>query len=637
VCIDEEAGLEDSGLTRVIADERPIPEGQLKRDYILVKRYKIIDVIGVGGMGSVYRARDLHFPNVMKIVAVKEMINSAPDPLVRRTIVQNFEREANILVTLSHPSIPKIYDYFTFNERSYLVLEYIQGKDMESILETTTDFFPEAQAVAWSIELCDVLHYLHTLKPEPIIFRDIKPSNIMINKKGHVVLIDFGIAKIFTVGQKGTMIGTEGYAPPEQYRGEADQRSDIYALGATMHHLLTRRDPRLDPPFSFPDHPIRKINSAVSKELEMAVNKALQYDQVDRYASTNEMIETLHRVVKLTGIQPDPIASLTGVSGTPQGIRPIWVFKCQDEVRATPLVARSVVFVGSYDGNMYAINGADGRKFWAYKTEGGIVSRPVLQDGQLYFGSEDGYVYAVSARTGGLSWTFETGSPVRCSPACGDGHLFIGSDDGVFYAINLSNERATWRVEAGAPIRSMPVIEDGLVYFGTNGGELICVDMHGGVKWRFKAKRGVVSSPVLSNGVIYFTSLDSVLYAVEADSGWVNWRFRMNKGSTSTPVVSGKSLYVGSADGNIYCVNTESGKEIWRYKTDHQVSGSPVLYDGAVYCGSADGVMHCLEERTGRPQWKYSSKGPITGAPHIYGERLFFGSVDGKLYALPVR
>jgi tRNA A-37 threonylcarbamoyl transferase component Bud32 len=168
-------------------------------------------VIGVGGMGSVYRARDLHFPNVVKLVAVKEMINQARDPLVRQTIIQNFEREANILVTLNHASIPRIYDYFTNADRAYLVLEYIHGKDLEAILGETTEFIDESQVVSWAIELCDVLEFLHNHKPEPIIFRDMKPSNIMINTDGHVVLVDFGIAKIFRSGQKGTMIGTEGY------------------------------------------------------------------------------------------------------------------------------------------------------------------------------------------------------------------------------------------------------------------------------------------------------------------------------------------------------------------------------------------------------------------------------------------
>jgi serine/threonine protein kinase len=173
------------------------PEQQLQSGSTLVERYLIQEVIGVGGMGSVYRARDLHFPNAIKLVAVKEMINQARDPLVRQTIVQNFEREANILVTLNHPSIPRIFDYFTFGDRSYLVLEFISGKDLDAVLNDTQGFIPEEQVISWAIELCDVLQYLHTHKPEPIIFRDMKPSNIMINQYNHVVLVDFGIAKMF--------------------------------------------------------------------------------------------------------------------------------------------------------------------------------------------------------------------------------------------------------------------------------------------------------------------------------------------------------------------------------------------------------------------------------------------------------
>jgi serine/threonine protein kinase len=210
-------------------------------------------------MGAVYRARDLHFPNVVKRVAVKEMINMARDPAIQETIVRNFEREANILATLDHASIPRIYDYFSHNERSYLILEFIDGKDLEAILNETPGFLPESQVIQWAIELCDVLNYLHNIKPEPVIFRDIKPSNIMVNTHGHIMLVDFGIAKTFQTGQKGTMIGTEGYSPPEQYKGEASPVADVYAMGATLHHMLTRRD-LLEPPFSFSERMICTIN-----------------------------------------------------------------------------------------------------------------------------------------------------------------------------------------------------------------------------------------------------------------------------------------------------------------------------------------------------------------------------------------
>ena len=269
----------------------------------------------MGGMGSVYRARDLHFPNVVKLVAVKEMINIAPDPLVRQTIVQNFEREANMLATLNHPAIPRIYDYFTQDDHSYLVLEFVHGKDLETVIADANGFLPEDQVISWAIQLCDVLSYLHAHKPDPIIFRDMKPSNVMINHNGDVVLVDFGIAKTFQSGQKGTMIGTEGYSPPEQYRGEATPLADIYSLGAALHHAITRRDPRLEPPFSFAERPIRRINPNVSAEFEAVINTALQYNPSDRFPNADAMKDALMNVARKTGMLSKITSALPVSSG----------------------------------------------------------------------------------------------------------------------------------------------------------------------------------------------------------------------------------------------------------------------------------------------------------------------------------
>jgi serine/threonine protein kinase len=591
------------------------------------------DVIGIGGMGSVYRARDLHFPNVVKFVAVKEMINQAPDPLVRKMIVQNFEREADILVTLAHPSIPKIYDYFTKDDRSYLVIEFINGKDLEALLNQMNDFVSEDQVVAWALELCDVLSYLHTHKPEPIIFRDMKPSNVMINLSNHIVLVDFGIAKTFRAGQKGTMIGTEGYSPPEQYRGEATPLADIYALGATLHHLLTRRDPRLEPPFTFSERPIRQLNPAISIELEVVISTALQYNPTDRFPSADAMKEALLMAAKKTGILSRMPVSGSLVSKD-KGIKPVWTFKCEDEIRGSPVIEGGVLYVGAYDNNLYALNVNEGNLLWKYPTLGGIVSRPIVSDGMIYFGSVDKQLYAVSARTGKLSWTYATEGPIRSSPQIAEGHLFFGSDDGFFHAVNTVSAHRIWRLDAGGPIRSTPCVFNDMLYFGCESGDVYCVNFQGVVRWRFSAKRAVTSSPIVSKGVLYFTSLDSTLYAVDAKSGWAIWRYRMGKGSVSSPCNAESFLFVGSADGNIYCVEAGSAKEIWRFKTDHQVSGSPITYKDSVYCGSADGNLYCLEYRSGRLRWKYNTGGPITGTPVLFNDMIIIGSVDKIVYAL---
>lgn len=610
------------------------PSDQLQPGVILINRYAIQDVVGIGGMGAVYCARDMHFPNVVKRVAVKEMINLVRDPVVHDTIIRNFEREANILATLNHPSIPRIYDYFSQDDRSYLIIEFIDGKDLEAILTESTDFLAEATVVNWAIELCDVISYLHNNKPEPIIFRDIKPSNIMINSHGHVQLIDFGIAKTFQTGQKGTMIGTEGYSPPEQYKGEATQRADIYALGATLHHLLTRRDPRLEPPFSFDERKIRSINPSISSELEEVINTALRYNPDERYASTELMKEALIASAKKTGLLHKLPAAIKPVSHETSEVSAAWKFECEDEIRGTPAFFGGSIFIGAYDNNLYSLNATTGEFNWKFATEGGIVCKPCIYEGNVYLGSEDQRLYCINLRSGKEIWSYYTNGPIRSSPFIAEGHVFIGSDDAYLHVVNALSGRRAYRVDAGSAIRSTPLTVGDYVYYGTEEGDLFCIDLKGNPKWRFKAKRALTSSPVYANGVIYVCSVDTLLYALDAKNGYIIWRFRMSKASISTPFVTDNFIFTGSVDTHIYCVDIHSAKEIWNHATDNQVTSSPITYQDSVYCGSVDGQMYCLEFRTGRVRWKYQTGGPITGTPIIANDVLYFGSNDHKLYAI---
>jgi outer membrane protein assembly factor BamB len=560
------------------------------------------------------------------------MINSAPDPLVRETIVQNFEREANLLATLHHSAIPKIYDYFTLESRSYLVLEFIHGKDMEAVINDTNGFLPEDQVLTWAIELCDVLDYLHKHKPDPIIFRDMKPSNVMINSSGEVVLVDFGIAKAFQTGIKGTMIGTEGYSPPEQYRGEATQMADVYSLGATIHHALTRRDPRLEPPFSFAERPIRRINPAISPEMDTIVSRALEYDPASRFKSAAEMKEALVSVARKTGILVR-MGPQTGPVKT-DGIKPLWKFQCEDEVRGTPAIAQGSLYIGSYDNNLYALDAAEGKFQWKYPTDGGIVSRPMIVDGNIYIGSEDKRLHVVSSRSGKVVWTYYTDGPVRSSPSIAEGHVFLGSDDNFLHAVNLNSGRMVWRFESADAIRSTPLVMNDMIYFGCESGDYYAVNFRGEMKWRFRAKRSITASTVGNGQAIYFSSVDSALYALDPRNGWVLWRFRLGKASISTPCIADGLIIVGAADGFVYAVDAKSSKETWRFRAEHQVNGSPVLYKDSVYFGSVDGNLYCLEYRTGRLRWKFGTEGAITGTPLIYDDVIYVGSTDHHVYAL---
>jgi outer membrane protein assembly factor BamB/tRNA A-37 threonylcarbamoyl transferase component Bud32 len=606
--------------------------GQLQSGVTLQDRYLILGVLGSGGMSSVYKGRDLHFPNVTKLVAVKEMVNLAADPTMYEMVVRNFEREADLLATLSHPAIPRIYDYFTQDDSSFLVMEFIEGKDLEATIRDTEGFLPEDKVINWAIELCDVLAYLHNHQPQPVIFRDMKPSNVMVDKHGHIYLIDFGIARVFQPGQKGTMIGTEGYSPPEQYRGEASPQGDIYALGATLHHLLTRRDPRAEPPFTFTERPIRDINPAISVETEAVINGALAYEPRDRYASASDMKQALITAAKKTGILASG-ATATVIKTEPE-VEELWSFECEDEIRGTPNFAKGIVYVGCYDNNLYALDSKSGEFLWKYATEGGIPTRPAISDEMIFVASEDFRLYALTADRGELLWTYFTEGPIRSSPIISEGHIFFGSDDANLHVVNMMSGNRAWKADAPAAIRSSPLTSQERVYFGCETGDFYSIDFRGELKWRFKAKRAVTSSPIIVDGMIYFGSLDWTLYALDAEGGWQIWRFRMGRPSISSPIHAEGNIYTGCADGNIYAIDARTSNEVWRFSTDHQVTGSPIVSEDSLYCGSVDGSMYCLDMRSGRLRWKFRTGGPITGTPVIEDSVLYFGSNDHRIYAL---
>src|SRR6202022_1240203 len=210
-----------------------LPNEPLTSGVILQNRYEIERLLGGGGMGMVCRAP--HQPLANRPCAIKEMVDHFIDPQQRIEANEYFAREADTLAQLKHNAIPAISDRFDDQNRHYLVMEYVEGRDLEQELAARGGPLPEGLVIDIARQLCDVLAYLHGLTP-PIVYRDMKPSNVMLTSRGRVVLVDFGIARLFKAQRKGTMIGTLGFAPPEQYQGVADPRGDIYSLGATLHY-----------------------------------------------------------------------------------------------------------------------------------------------------------------------------------------------------------------------------------------------------------------------------------------------------------------------------------------------------------------------------------------------------------------
>ena len=608
-------------------------EGRLPDGYVLQDRYRILGIRGIGGMSTVYKAQDLRFSKVTRYCAVKQMLNTATDFQVRALIRSNFEREANILASLSHPGVVQVYDFFSEGNRSYLVLEFIDGKDLEVILSETEGFLPETQVVSWAIQVCEVLGYLHSHHPQPIVFRDIKPANIMLDSHGRIRLLDFGIAKIFQSGQKGTMIGTEGYTPQEQYRGIAEPRVDIYALGATMHHLLSKQDPRLEPPFSFHERPIHRTNPTVSRELTDIINRALEYDPNDRYGSAEEMQRALMSLPSARALsRTGPFGTSALASGD---VMALWRFRCEDEVRSSPAVHNDVVYIGAYDNNLYAISADDGKFLWKYATEGGVASSPCVYEGRVFFGSADRLLYAVNADTGRISWTCPTQGSVWSSPRAAFDHVLFGSDDRHLYAANIHSGRVAWKFETDGKVRSSPAVGNDAIYVGDEGGVVYAVDVSGQLRWRFRARRGVTSSPAITKDTVYVGCQDWYVYGLDIRSGYPVWRYRTGGAVVSSATISDGLLFIGSIDGCLYALDAESGRLVWRYDTDGQVTGSPAVAEGAVYFGSVDGAVYSVDAKTGSLRWRFQTDAGVMSSPTVVNGVVYIGSADHCLYALP--
>lgn len=271
-------------------------------------RYKIEKPVAAGGMGAVYLAIDTRFH---RPCAVKEMLDEFQNDGERNQAIEWFEREATLLLDLNHPCVPRVRDFFVENGKHYLVMDFIEGSTLSDVLEKSDSVIgvngargvPEVRARTWGRQVCSVLSYLHSQTP-PIIFRDLKPSNIMVTDKDEIKLIDFGIARTFQSQHQATIIMTIGYAPPEQLLGSPEPRSDLYALGATLHRLLTHHDAANNKPnlYSFP--PVRTLRPDVSIAFEQVIMKALSPNLEQRWSNAAEMERAIINLPPITATPP---------------------------------------------------------------------------------------------------------------------------------------------------------------------------------------------------------------------------------------------------------------------------------------------------------------------------------------------
>ncbi len=455
-------GSGNSGTSRTLRPNETLQNG----------RYAIDKILGQGGMGAALLARDTRVSN--KLVVIKELISDNTDPEKRKEDVRNFEREVETVASIDHPLVPNVTDYFQEGTRAFMVQEYVAGENLEDHMERINAPMPEREALSYASQVLDILDYLSQQTP-PIVHRDIKPANIIIgakDKRAH--LVDFGIARADenknAKRKQTSALGTPGYAPPEQYQGNADGRSDMYALAATIHHLVTNRDPRNYPPFAYPS--ARSLNPKVSTALDQILTKALSIDVTKRYQTAAAMKRDVDNILSHTyNTASDTSSYILGTSGAlttpppasprPQPAQPAQRPVAQPAVQSRQQPPRPIVVPPQQQAGMYANQPAPQRRNNNSVIRNFGLLLLVLALIVVAFSVLPNFLNRTSTGTGSSGSTTPTAATNFTVPSSGIGVQTyngdsIGISDGSFAFDTSDSNSASYKTQAASVFKTDP-------------------------------------------------------------------------------------------------------------------------------------------------------------------------------------
>lgn len=341
-----------------------------------------------------------------------------------------------------------------------------------------------------------------------------------------------------------------------------------------------------------------------------------------------------------------------------------WRLQTGGAVYSSPVIYDGVVYIGSNDGFLYAIDEVDGDVLWKFDAQSTISSSPAITTTAVLFAARDGRLYSLSRKTGKLIWSLptglelplawghESGDFILSSPTIVADQVLFGSGDGFLYCATLKAGRVLWKFKTGGRVRSTPAYADGSAFVGSQDGRIYCVDFKTGIqKWRYDTegvgfdsskfgfdRKTIQSSPSVANGVVFVGARDGFLYALAADDGKLRWRFDHEVSwVNSSAALVGNTVYATSSDMRfVQSVDAQTGKENWRLKTEGVVWSSPAVSGSMIYVGDGAGALYAIDRTTGKELWRYNCINRIHSSPAVNRGRLYFGSENGGVYALNV-
>jgi len=340
-----------------------------------------------------------------------------------------------------------------------------------------------------------------------------------------------------------------------------------------------------------------------------------------------------------------------------------WVFSTDAPIHSSPAVVDGIVYVGSRDFKLYAVDAATGAKRWEYKTGSWVESSPVIVNGVVYFGSNDGRLYALDAHSGEKLWDFKVKYSIKSSPAVADGTVYFGGGDYHVYALDAITGEKIWDFDTGGRVDSSLAVDNGIVYVGSVGKFFYALNAADGrLRLSLKSIYPIYSSPAVSGETVYFINFRGALYAVDGNARiwlwehairpyWIQlwamglplpqppprsgylWGLLLDEPSISSPTLAGDILYAGSGN-KLVAVDLQSHQKCWEFEAEGVISSSPALVDDTIYVGSEDGRLYAVDTTAGEKLWDILTGGKITSSPAVADGTVYISSHDGNLYAI---
>ena len=342
------------------------------------------------------------------------------------------------------------------------------------------------------------------------------------------------------------------------------------------------------------------------------------------------------------------IGCVSAITPTPDKL--LWKYDLNRPVKATPIVMRSMVVIGSLDKRLSFVDAASGGELGYYKIYSSVSTSVCADEGTVYFGwyNFKESLFALNIEKKQVRWKVSLGD-ISASPNIKGDIIFVGTGDGSMWALEKTTGREIWQFKSQSPVLSTPAclddsvsgeddslslrVNEETIYFGSTDGFLYALQAKNGkLNWKFKTAGGIYSSPAIHAGMIFFGSVDGYLYALFLKDGSLAWKFKTGEGIYSSPAVTESLVYIGSNDYCMYAVNQKTGELSWKFKTGGLVHSSPIAVGDELFFGSYDSNFYVLNRFTGELLWKYQTKGMISSSPAYYNGRRYIGSEDGYLY-----